>query len=146
MEIVSLIQQDDKFLKELFRQLADDSPTFSEKRRDLVLFLKELCTFSHTLQIQNREMFIKTLASLGLLHTIELLLSAEDTAVKLGAVDILTYVVDYSPSMVREYALQQEQNLDKVWIRLLLLFVIILLTYFISFRLISLLLTSSSSR
>ena len=101
-------------MKELFRQLADDSPSHAEKRRDLVLFLKELCTFSHTLQLQNRELFIKTLALLGLLHTIELLLSADDNVVKLGAVDILTYIVDYSPSMVREFALQQESTLNKV--------------------------------
>lgn len=110
VEIVSLIQQDDKFLKELFRQLTDDSPAVNEKRRDLVMFLKELCTFSHTLQLQNREMFIKTLAGLGLLHTLEVLLGIDDMPVKLGAVDILTYIVDYSPSMVREYALAQEAN------------------------------------
>ena len=109
-----MIQQDDKFLKELFSQLADTDPVFAEKRRDLVLFLKELCTFSHTLQLQNRELFIKTLSQLGLLHTIELLLTADDVSIKLGAVDILTYIVDYSPSMVREYALQQEINSDKV--------------------------------
>lgn len=101
-------------MKQLFSQLSDDSPAFNEKRRDLVLFLKELCTFSHTLQ--NRETFIKTLSSNGLLHTIELLLSSEDNVIKLGAVDILTYIVDYSPSMVREYALQQEINSDKVYI------------------------------
>lgn len=110
VEIVSLIQQDDKFLKELFRQLTDESPALKEKRRDLVMFLKELCTFSHTLQLQNRELFIKTLAGLGLLHTLEVLLGADDLTVKLGTVDILTYIVDYSPSMVREYALTQETN------------------------------------
>ncbi|OTF81076.1 serine/threonine-protein phosphatase 4 regulatory subunit 3-like [Euroglyphus maynei] len=111
IEIVTLIQEDEKFLKELFRQLSDSEPSFQEKRRDLVLFLKELCTFSHTLQ--NRETFIKTLSSFGLLQTIETLLICDDAAIKLGAVDLLTYVVDYSPSMVREYALQQEINTDK---------------------------------
>ncbi|KAH9517914.1 SMEK 2, suppressor of mek1 (Dictyostelium) [Dermatophagoides farinae] len=111
IEIVTSIQDDEKFLKELFRQLSDTEPSFQEKRRDLVLFLKELCTFSHTLQ--NREFFIKTLSSSGLLQTIETLLICDDAAIKLGAVDLLTYVVDYSPSMVREYALQQEMNTDK---------------------------------
>ena len=107
-----MIQEDEKFLKELFRQLSDTEPSFQEKRRDLVLFLKELCTFSHTLQ--NRETFIKTLSSFGLLQTIETLLICNDVSIKLGAVDLLTYVVDYSPSMVREYALQQEIKNDKV--------------------------------
>ncbi|KAF7488386.1 Serine/threonine-protein phosphatase 4 regulatory subunit 3 [Sarcoptes scabiei] len=111
IEIVTLIQEDEKFLKELFKQLSDDSPSFIEKRRDLVLFLKELCTFSHTLQ--NRETFIKTLSSFGLLQTIETLLVCEDPIIKLGSVDLLTYIVDYSPSLVREYALQQEISDNK---------------------------------
>lgn len=96
-------------MKELFRQLSDDAPSFNEKRKDLVLFLKELCTFSHTLQ--NRENFIKTLSSLGLLQIIETLLCCDDVAIKLGAVDLLTYIVDYSPSMIREYSLM---NTNKV--------------------------------
>ncbi|CAG2109627.1 unnamed protein product [Medioppia subpectinata] len=109
VEIVSLIQEDEKFLRQLFAQLSDES-TAEDKRRDLVLFLKEFCTFSQTLQPQNRENFFKALASLGILSTLEVILSMEDPTIKLASVDILTYVVEYSPSMVREYALQQEND------------------------------------
>ncbi|KAH9511347.1 SMEK 2, suppressor of mek1 (Dictyostelium) [Dermatophagoides farinae] len=111
IEIVTSIQDDKKFLKELFRQLSDTEPSFQEKRRDLVLFLKELCTFSY--RLESREFFIKTLSSSGLLQTIKTLLICDDATIKLGAVDLLTYVVNYSPWMVREYALQQEMNTDK---------------------------------
>ena len=52
------LQEDEKFLSSLFSQLTDDE-TDDEKRRELVLFLKEFCTFSQTLQPQNRDSFFK---------------------------------------------------------------------------------------
>lgn len=106
VEIVSMIQEDDKFLRTLFSQIKDQS-TASSRRRDLVLFLKEFCTFSQTLQPQSRDSFFKALASLGVLQALEVILADLDLIVKSAAVDILTYVVEFSPSMVREYALKQ---------------------------------------
>ncbi|XP_053203973.1 serine/threonine-protein phosphatase 4 regulatory subunit 3A-like isoform X2 [Panonychus citri] len=112
VEIVSLIQEDDKFLRELFAQITDES-TNVDKRKDLVLFLKEFCTFSQTLQPQARENFFKALSTLGVLQTLEVTLSLDNIAIRSASVDILTYVVEYSPSMVREYALKQEGNCDE---------------------------------
>lgn len=106
VEIVSLIQEDENFLRTLFAQITDEN-TAPNRRRDLVLFLKEFCTFSQTLQPQNRDNFFKALSSLGVLQTLEVILSSDDLSVKSAAVDILTYVVEFSPSMVREFALQQ---------------------------------------
>lgn len=106
VEIVSLIQEDETFLRTLFAQITDEN-TAPNRRRDLVLFLKEFCTFSQTLQPQNRDNFFKALSSLGVLQTLEVILSSDDLSVKSAAVDILTYVVEFSPSMVREFALQQ---------------------------------------
>merc|ERR1719322_2291238 len=63
VEIVSLIQGDDKFLTELFSQLKDEK-TDELTRRESVLFLKEFCTFSQTLQPQSRGSFFKTLHNL----------------------------------------------------------------------------------
>lgn len=105
VEIVSLIQEDEKFLRTLFAQITDEA-TASNRRRDLVLFLKEFCTFSQTLQPNNRDNFFKALSSLGVLQALEVILSSEDISIKSAAVDILTYVVEFSPSMVREFALQ----------------------------------------
>jgi len=113
VEIVSMIQEDDKFLRTLFSQIKDQS-TASSRRKDLVLFLKEFCTFSQTLQPQSRDSFFKALASLGVLQALEVILADQDLIVKSAAVDILTYVVEFSPSMVREYALKQEQSIVKV--------------------------------
>lgn len=106
VEIVTLIQEDERFLSDLFHQLTDES-TPDSKRRDLVLFLKEYCNFSQNLQPQAKETFYKTLSSLGILPALEITLSSEDTQTKTASIDILTYIVEFSPSVVREYTLQQ---------------------------------------
>ena len=45
VDIVSQIQEDEKFLDELFTQLKDEK-TDETRQMELVLFLKEFCTFS----------------------------------------------------------------------------------------------------
>jgi protein phosphatase-4 regulatory subunit 3 len=54
-------------LTELFAQLTDDK-TEEIRRKELVLFLKEFCTFAQALQPPGRESFFKTLNNLGILQ------------------------------------------------------------------------------
>jgi len=124
-EIVTQLQEDEKFLTELFNQLTDED-TDENRRKELVLFLKEFFSFSTTLQPQARETFFKTLNSLGVLQAMEVTLASENKKkcqngekeplnrylntfqiTKSASIDILRYTVDFSPSMVREYMLQQ---------------------------------------
>lgn len=109
VEIVSLIQEDEKFLTDLFNQLTDGK-TEENARKESVLFLKEFCTFSQTLQPQSREAFFKTLSSLGILPALEITLASENRDTKAASIDILLFIVEFSPSMVREYMLQQLAN------------------------------------
>ncbi|XP_017775211.1 PREDICTED: serine/threonine-protein phosphatase 4 regulatory subunit 3 isoform X2 [Nicrophorus vespilloides] len=109
VEIVSLVQEDEKFLTELFAMLTDVN-TLDSKRRDLVLFLKEFCNYSQNLQPQAKETFYKTLTNLGILAALEITLAMDDQKTKTASIDILTYIVEYSPSFVREYTLQQSNN------------------------------------
>ncbi|XP_078205430.1 serine/threonine-protein phosphatase 4 regulatory subunit 3B isoform X16 [Callithrix jacchus] len=73
VEIVSMLQEDEKFLSEVFAQLTDEA-TDDDKRRELVNFFKEFCAFSQTLQPQNRDAFFKTLAKLGILPALEIVM------------------------------------------------------------------------
>ncbi|XP_078727986.1 serine/threonine-protein phosphatase 4 regulatory subunit 3-like isoform X1 [Lampetra fluviatilis] len=111
VEIVGMLQEDEKFLTELFAQLTD-TETEDDKRRELVNFLKEFCAFSQTLQPQNRDSFFKTLANLGVLSALEVILGSEDPDVRNVATDIFSYIVEYSPSMVREFVMQEAQQND----------------------------------
>lgn len=109
VEIVILIQGDDKFLNELFTQIKDET-TEHERRRDLVLFLKEFCTFSQNLQPSSRESFFRTLSDVGVLETLKVTLAVDDLIIRSSSVDILAYVVENSAPIVREYALEQKDN------------------------------------
>ncbi|XP_020384525.2 serine/threonine-protein phosphatase 4 regulatory subunit 3B [Rhincodon typus] len=111
VEIVSMLQEDEKFLTELFAQLTDEA-TDDDKRRELVNFFKEFCAFSQTLQPQNRDAFFKTLANLGILPALEIVLGMDDAQVRTAATDIFSYLVEYSPSMVREFVMQEAQQSD----------------------------------
>ncbi|XP_074643917.1 serine/threonine-protein phosphatase 4 regulatory subunit 3-like [Tubulanus polymorphus] len=111
VEIVTIIQNDEKFLKQLFAQLKDDE-TGDEKRRDLVFFLKEFCTFSQTLQPQNRDSFLKILSSMGIFQTLEVILGLDDELLKAAAIDIFSYIVEISPSMVRDFILEEGHTQD----------------------------------
>jgi protein phosphatase-4 regulatory subunit 3 len=111
VEIVSLIQEDEKFLTDLFNQLREPQ-TPEDRRKELVLFLKEFCQFSQTLQPQSRESFYKTLSSLGVLPALEMTLQSPVKETKAASVDILLFIVDFSPSLVREYMMHQINNTD----------------------------------
>ncbi|XP_049877458.1 serine/threonine-protein phosphatase 4 regulatory subunit 3 isoform X2 [Pectinophora gossypiella] len=112
VEIVKLIEEDEKFLTDLFKLLMDDK-TPNTKRRDLVLFLKEFCNFSQNLQPQDKDAFYKTLVSLGILPALEITLGIDDQKTKTASIDILTYIVEFSPSVVRDYTLQQANNSEE---------------------------------
>ncbi|KAM9810193.1 serine/threonine-protein phosphatase 4 regulatory subunit 3B isoform 1-T1 [Syngnathus typhle] len=111
VEIVSMLQEDEKFLTEVFAQLTDEG-TDDSKRRELVNFVKEFCAFSQTLQPQNRDAFFKTLANLGILPALEIVMGMDDLQVRAAATDIFSYLVEFSPSMVREFVMQELQQTD----------------------------------
>uniref|UniRef100_A0A669QP32 Uncharacterized protein n=1 Tax=Phasianus colchicus TaxID=9054 RepID=A0A669QP32_PHACC len=111
VEIVSMLQEDEKFLSEVFAQLTDDA-TDDDKRCELVNFFKEFCAFSQTLQPQNRDAFFKTLAKLGILPALEIVMGMDDLQVRSAATDIFSYLVEFSPSMVREFVMQEAQQSD----------------------------------
>jgi protein phosphatase-4 regulatory subunit 3 len=58
VDIVTMLYEDPKFLSQLFSTLKDESLS-DDKRKDLMLFLKEFCVFSQTLQQQNRDNFFQ---------------------------------------------------------------------------------------
>uniref|UniRef100_A0A665X2N0 Serine/threonine-protein phosphatase 4 regulatory subunit 3 n=1 Tax=Echeneis naucrates TaxID=173247 RepID=A0A665X2N0_ECHNA len=111
VEIVGMLQDDEKFLTDLFAQLTDEA-TDDDKRHELVNFLKEFCAFSQTLQPQNRDAFFKTLSNMGILPALEVILGMDDIQVRGAATDIFSYLVEYNPSMVREFVMQESQQND----------------------------------
>ena len=51
---------------------------------------------------------------MGILKAIEVTLQSEDAVTKTASIDVLLFVVEFSPSMVREDMLQQLSNAGQV--------------------------------
>lgn len=112
LEICSLIKDDTHFLEAMFERLTDDEIS-DDKRKDVILLLKELCAYSQSMQANNRDMFMKTLANHGLLQTIDQLMNIEDAKMRSAIVDIIVNIVEFSPSLLRMYLCKEVDPLDE---------------------------------
>ncbi|XP_040857918.1 protein PPP4R3C isoform X2 [Ochotona curzoniae] len=121
VEIVSMLQKDEKFLFEVFAQMKDKT-TNDDKRRELLFFFKDFCAFSQTLEPDSKEMLFKTLTELGILPALKMAMNVDDLQTKTAATDILTYLVEYSPSTIREYIMEeaQEKEDDDLFINMII--------------------------
>ena len=77
------------------------------QRRDAVLFLKEFCQFSHTLQPPARENFFRMLMAHGILQAVQAALDVPDQKMRTAIVDVFTYIVEIHPFVVREFSMSQ---------------------------------------
>ncbi|NWH87671.1 PP4R3 phosphatase, partial [Aegithalos caudatus] len=109
-EIFRVLEKDQKFWSEVLVQLTAET-TGAHQRWELVIFLKDFCTFSLMFD-QNRETFLQSLAKLGLLPALEILLGMDDLQVAYAATDILSYLVDFCPFLVQELVMQEAQQRD----------------------------------
>ncbi|XP_039941863.1 serine/threonine-protein phosphatase 4 regulatory subunit 3B-like, partial [Hirundo rustica] len=108
--IFHVLEKDQRFWSEVLAQLTAGA-TGAHQRWELVNFLKDSCAFSLTFH-QNREAFLQSLAKLGLLPALEILLGMDDLQVASAATDILSYLVDFCPFLVQEFVMQEAQQRD----------------------------------
>ncbi|XP_017357097.1 protein PPP4R3C [Cebus imitator] len=105
-EIVSTLQKDHKFLFEAFAQLRDE--TIHENRRcELLFFFKELCSFSQALQPEIKDELLETLTQWGILPVLKIVMIRDNLQVRSAAADICAYLVEYSPSKIREFIISE---------------------------------------
>ncbi|XP_068819361.1 serine/threonine-protein phosphatase 4 regulatory subunit 3-B-like [Capricornis sumatraensis] len=111
--IVNMLQEDDKFLSTAFAQLRDKT-TDDDTRRELLFFFKEFCAFSQTLVTGKRNALFKTLTQLGILPALKIVMNMNDLKIREAATDVFTYLVEYSPSRVREFIIEDHQSEDSI--------------------------------
>ncbi|NWW34292.1 PP4R3 phosphatase, partial [Panurus biarmicus] len=109
-EVFCVLEKDQKFWSEVLAQLTAGA-TGAHQRWELVNFLKDFCAFSLTFH-QKREAFLQSLAKLGLLPALEILLGMDDLQVASAATNILSYLVDFCPFLVHEFVMQEAQQRD----------------------------------
>ncbi|NWX30157.1 P4R3B phosphatase, partial [Notiomystis cincta] len=107
-EILYGLQKDEEFLPKVFAQLTNEA-TGGEQRCELMKFFKEFCAFSFTLP-EKRDTFLQTLAKMGILTTLEILMGMDDLQVRSAATDILSYLVEFGPAMVQEFVMLEARQ------------------------------------
>lgn len=109
VDIVQHIQANSTFLMELFdvfKQSGEDP----KRMKDAVLFIQQCCTVAKNLQPPARQSLYHQFTQHGLLPVIIFGLRHTDTAVRVGATDIMVCMIDHDPLMIRQLIYQQVGN------------------------------------
>lgn len=106
VDIVQHIQANSTFLMELFdifKQMGEDN----RRKKDAVLFIQQCCTVAKNLQPPARQTLYNNFIVHGLLSVINYGLRHTDTAVRVGATDIMVCMIDHDPQMIRQTIYRQ---------------------------------------
>ncbi|CAP22774.2 Protein CBR-SMK-1 [Caenorhabditis briggsae] len=121
VDIVSMLQKDKKAMAELFGQLKSDE-TEVIRRRDLVLFLKEMICLSTSIPANGpaatKETFFKVLQlqsmfNNDILDSLEPSFKSPDHETRCVMTDVLRTMVDSNAQTIRDYLLKQAKNKDR---------------------------------
>ncbi|KAH6659776.1 component of IIS longevity pathway SMK-1-domain-containing protein [Truncatella angustata] len=106
VDIVQHIQANSNFLVELFdifKRVAEDP----KRKKDAVLFIQQCCTVAKNLQPPARQTLYNNFIVHGLFSVINFGLRHTDTAVRVGATDIMVCMIDHDPQMIRQTIYRQ---------------------------------------
>ncbi|KAL6611759.1 DUF625-domain-containing protein [Neocallimastix sp. 'constans'] len=110
--IVNFIQTDKQFLKNLF-DILNDKTNSIDQRKQVIMFLHELCSVTKGLQYVYRDIFYKSLTEYGLLSIVEELAYHEDISIRLALISMLTNMLDHETALVRNYCINQMKKEGK---------------------------------
>ncbi|KAI1719250.1 component of IIS longevity pathway SMK-1 domain-containing protein [Ditylenchus destructor] len=114
-DIVNALLNDKELMKQLFDELRNPSIT-PKRQRDLTNFLKEFCSFAHSLQPsgpQGREQFFKALMANDVLATIDPCITSSLSSTRAATVELLSMIVDFNPQLFRDYLLKQFRTIPE---------------------------------
>eukprot|EP00072_Mus_musculus_P076170 XP_111973.7 PREDICTED: putative SMEK homolog 3 [Mus musculus] len=109
IEIITMLQEDENFLLEIFAQLKDNT-VCDERRHELLLFFKEFCAFAEILESQEKNALIKTLIKLGIMNALKVIVHMHDNQIQIAALDIFAYLAEYNPQVVQAYSMEEAQD------------------------------------
>ncbi|TAQ85213.1 hypothetical protein B7494_g6455 [Chlorociboria aeruginascens] len=106
VEIVSHLQQNPSFLKELFG-IFGPQESDQERKKEAVLFIQQCCAVAKSLQPPARQTLYNKFLGHGLLSVINFALRHSDVGVRVGATDVLVSMIDHDPQMIRQTIFRQ---------------------------------------
>lgn len=109
--VVSVLKDDASFIHDLIARITS-SNTSAESKSKLVLFLRELCIISKSLEPKVRSHMSRYLIDVGALNIISDVLQSQDKELFSAGANILGYFVDLHPDLVRTFIANHEENLE----------------------------------
>ncbi|XP_075812894.1 protein PPP4R3C1-like [Microtus pennsylvanicus] len=109
IEIISMLHEDEMFLYEAFRELKDTTVS-DERRSELLFFFKEFFEFAKILSFHKKDVLLKTVIKLGIMSALKVSVCIQDNQIKVAALDIFTYLVEFNPRIVRVYAVEEAED------------------------------------
>ncbi|XP_049988717.1 protein PPP4R3C-like [Alexandromys fortis] len=109
IEIINMLHEDEMFLREAFSELKDNT-VGDERRSELLFFFKEFFEFAKILNFQKKDVLLKTVINLGIMSTLKISVCMQDNQIKVAALNIFTYLVEFNPRIVRVYALEEAED------------------------------------
>ncbi|KAI1399093.1 DUF625-domain-containing protein [Hypoxylon fuscum] len=106
VDIVQHLQSNANFLAELFNIFKSPQPD-PRRKKEAVLFIQQCCGIAKNLQPPARQTLYNNFLAHGLLQVINFGLRHGDTAVRVGATDILVSMIDHDPQMIRSMIYRQ---------------------------------------
>ncbi|CAG8474974.1 1937_t:CDS:10 [Acaulospora morrowiae] len=119
VDICKHISQDDEFLAELFNILNEEGED-SKRKRDVVMFVQQLCSIAKNIHFHNRKDLYKSLAKHGLFQIFEYSLVDEDPSVRTTGGEILAFLLDTDASIIRSYIVKQVDEGKKTLVEILI--------------------------
>lgn len=102
MDIVSWIQSNTQFLRDLFGIFNPPEQT-PKKKKEAVELIQQVCAMAKNLQPPARASLYQTFIHHGLLRVITYALSNTEASTRVAGTDILVAMIDHDPNMVRAY-------------------------------------------
>ncbi|XP_005369914.1 protein PPP4R3C-like [Microtus ochrogaster] len=109
IEIISMLHEDEMFLREAFSELKDNTVS-DERRSELLFFFKEFFEFAKILNFQKKDVLLKTVIKLGIMSALKVSVCIQNNQIKVAALDIFTYLVEFNPRIVRVYAVEEAED------------------------------------
>ncbi|VAH02752.1 unnamed protein product [Triticum turgidum subsp. durum] len=106
--VVCLLKDDTSFMQRLFATMRSSNIS-AESKRELVLFLREFCTVSSSLQPAQRMQLSRDLASRGVFDIISDVLRSQEKVLVSAGTDILHYLTQ-DPNLLRSYIANHEES------------------------------------
>ncbi|KAJ1677451.1 Platinum sensitivity protein, partial [Spiromyces aspiralis] len=110
IEIIKHFQQDQHYMKRLFRILGLESADSVEQKRDVVTFMHQFCSIVKMIPPTYCSGVYRSLSQYGLFNLFRFALQDDDKRIKQAGVEILGSVLAQDRALVRSFALDQVKH------------------------------------